>query len=155
MNTQFSSRIFDKPLWCTIGPMGTLNDPPQKTCCFILAQHYLVLQLKQYMIGPSLLTVAQLACNFGASLALNGSSYQNPCLAGPSRYPTYVIQIPIMNTIQKKILVNLVNSRNSQKLLCQFLHLIFCTAMALRLSVYLSGLHSNSSWLIAIITQSL
>ena len=31
------------------------------------------------MIGPSLLTVAQLACNFWASLALDENCYQKPC----------------------------------------------------------------------------
>ena len=26
--THIPSRVFDKPLWCTISPMRTLNDPP-------------------------------------------------------------------------------------------------------------------------------
>ena len=38
----------------------------------------LVLQLKYYMIGSSLLTVARLACIFRASLALNENCYQKP-----------------------------------------------------------------------------
>ena len=39
-------------------------------------QYDLDLQLKYYMIGPSFLTVAQMAYNFWASLALNKNSYQ-------------------------------------------------------------------------------
>ena len=48
----------------------------EETHCLILALYDLVLQLKCCMIGPSLLIVAQLTCNFWASLVLNKNSYQ-------------------------------------------------------------------------------
>ena len=41
----FLCRIFDKPLWQTIGPMKTLNDLAWKICCSTLVQHAVVLQL--------------------------------------------------------------------------------------------------------------
>ena len=75
--TYMSSRYLISHYW----PNGSTSWPTLEDLLLQFWQYDLVLQLKYYMIGSSLLTGTQLACSFWANLAPNQNSYHKLCMS--------------------------------------------------------------------------